>query len=178
MTTILTTTSKGQLTLKRDLLQHLGVNPCERLEFEKLPNGEVRIRAARPDGSIEAVFGLLQAAAAERVLREASYIAIPLPCLCEVVWVLRRFYHFDRTTTAKAIQALINSRNVITNRVAAEAGIALLIAGGDFADGSQPRPSPRPCQSKHSSPCRRGASISSCRMGALPAAQWMGCLSL
>ena len=59
MTTILTTTSKGQLTLKRDLLQHLGVNPGERLEFEKLPNGEVRIRAARPDGSIEAVFGLL-----------------------------------------------------------------------------------------------------------------------
>ena len=60
MTTITTTTSKGQLTLKRDLLQHLGVNPGERLEFEKLPNGEVRIRAARPpDGSIEAVFGLI-----------------------------------------------------------------------------------------------------------------------
>ena len=59
MTTILTTTSKGQLTLKRDLLQHLGISPGERLEFEKLPNGEVRIRAARPDGSIEAVFGLL-----------------------------------------------------------------------------------------------------------------------
>ena len=88
----------------------------------------VRVRAIVCDEPI-------QAAAAERVLREASYIAIPLPCLCEVVWVLRRFYHFDRTTTAKAIQALINSRNVITNRVAAEAGIALLIAGGDFADG-------------------------------------------
>jgi len=40
MTTIMTTTSKGQLTLKRDLLQHLGVNPGERLEFKKLPNGE------------------------------------------------------------------------------------------------------------------------------------------
>ncbi len=59
MTTILTTTSKGQLTLKRDLLRHLGVNPGERLEFEKLPDGEVRIRAARPEGNITALFGLL-----------------------------------------------------------------------------------------------------------------------
>ena len=59
MTTILTTTSKGQLTLKRDLLQHLGVSPGEQLEFEKLPNGEVRIRAARPCGNIEAIVGLL-----------------------------------------------------------------------------------------------------------------------
>lgn len=38
---------------------NLGVNPGEQLEFEKLPNGEVRIRAVRPDSSIEAVFGLL-----------------------------------------------------------------------------------------------------------------------
>lgn len=77
----------------------------------------------------------VQAAAAEKILREASYIVISLPCLCEVVWVLRRFYRFDRATTAKAIQTLIDSRNVITNRVAAEAGLALLVAGGDFADG-------------------------------------------
>ena len=77
----------------------------------------------------------VQAAAAEKILRAASYIVISLPCLCEVVWVLRRFYRFDRATTAKAIQTLIDSRNVITNRVAAEAGLALLVAGGDFADG-------------------------------------------
>lgn len=77
----------------------------------------------------------VQAAAAEKILREASYIVISLPCLCEVVWVLRRFYHFDCAATAKAIQALIDSRNVITNRVAAGAGLALLVAGGDFADG-------------------------------------------
>lgn len=77
----------------------------------------------------------VQAVAAEKILRGASYIVISLPCLCEVVWVLRRFYHFDRATTAEAIQALISSRNVITNRVAAEAGLALLVAGGDFADG-------------------------------------------
>jgi antitoxin PrlF len=49
----LTVTAKGQVTLKRDLLQHLGVNPGERVEFEKLPGGELRVRAARPSGTID-----------------------------------------------------------------------------------------------------------------------------
>ena len=30
-------TAKGQVTLKRDLLQHLGIKPGERIDFEKLP---------------------------------------------------------------------------------------------------------------------------------------------
>lgn len=46
-------TAKGQVTLKRDLLQHLGLKPGERVEFEKLPNGELRVRAARPTGTID-----------------------------------------------------------------------------------------------------------------------------
>lgn len=46
-------TAKGQVTLKRDLLQHLGLKPGERVEFEKLPNGELRLRAARPTGTID-----------------------------------------------------------------------------------------------------------------------------
>lgn len=49
----LAVTVKGQVTLKRDLLQHLGVEPGERIEFEKLPGGELRIRAARPVGTID-----------------------------------------------------------------------------------------------------------------------------
>jgi len=52
-------TAKGQVTLKRDLLRHLGVNPGERLDFEKLPGGELRVRAARPAGSIDGFIGLL-----------------------------------------------------------------------------------------------------------------------
>ncbi len=44
---------KGQVTRKRDLLQHLGIEPGERIEFEKLPGGELRIRAARPSGTID-----------------------------------------------------------------------------------------------------------------------------
>ncbi len=55
----LAVTAKGQVTLKRDLLQHLGVKPGERVELDKLPGGELRVRAARPDGSIDAFLGLL-----------------------------------------------------------------------------------------------------------------------
>jgi predicted nucleic-acid-binding protein len=36
---------------------------------------------------------------------------------------------------AEAIRRLINGANVVINRPATEAGLALLDAGGDFADG-------------------------------------------
>jgi antitoxin PrlF len=49
----LAVTVKGQVTLKRDLLQHLGIKPGERVDFEKLPGGELRVRAARPIGTID-----------------------------------------------------------------------------------------------------------------------------
>jgi hypothetical protein len=35
------------------LLQHLGIKPGERVEFEKLPGGALRLRAARPSGTID-----------------------------------------------------------------------------------------------------------------------------
>jgi antitoxin PrlF len=60
-------TMKGQVTLKRELLQHLGVKPGERIEFDKLPGGELRARAARPTGSIQGFIGLL-AGRARKVL--------------------------------------------------------------------------------------------------------------
>lgn len=48
---------KGQVTLKRDLLQHLGVKPGERIDFDKLPGGQLRVQAARPSGTIDAFIG-------------------------------------------------------------------------------------------------------------------------
>ncbi|KMY85738.1 hypothetical protein BUMB_03020c [Candidatus Paraburkholderia calva] len=45
--------AKGQVTLKRDLLQHLGIKPGERVNFGKLPGGKLRVRAARPTGAID-----------------------------------------------------------------------------------------------------------------------------
>lgn len=55
----LSVTKKGQITLKRDLLAHLGVKPGERIEFDKLPGGELRVKAVRPAGKIDAFLGRL-----------------------------------------------------------------------------------------------------------------------
>ena len=55
----LSVTAKGQVTLKRDLLRHMGVEPGERVELEKMPGGELRIRAIRPVQSIETFFHAL-----------------------------------------------------------------------------------------------------------------------
>ena len=56
---LLTVSAKGQVTLKRDLLQHLGIEPGARIDIEKLPNGELRVRAARPGGTVDGFLGLL-----------------------------------------------------------------------------------------------------------------------
>jgi predicted nucleic-acid-binding protein len=76
-----------------------------------------------------------QAEAAARLLRRAETIAVSLPCLCEFVWVLRSVYGFGREEIAAAIRALLDAGNVVVNRPAADAGLAMLEANGDFADG-------------------------------------------
>jgi predicted nucleic-acid-binding protein len=76
-----------------------------------------------------------QARATDKVLKDASLIAVSLPCLCEFVWVLRKVYGFDNGDIATAIRALIATGKIVMNRPATEAGLALLDAGGNFADG-------------------------------------------
>ncbi len=56
---ILTVTSKGQITLSKKLLGHLGVSPGQRVDVEMLPGGRIQIQAERPPGTIEAFIGLL-----------------------------------------------------------------------------------------------------------------------
>ncbi|AGF76193.1 AbrB/MazE/SpoVT family DNA-binding domain-containing protein [Bartonella vinsonii] len=53
----LTVTTKGQVTLKRDLLQHLGVKPGEQINFDKLPGGELRVKATQAVGTIDNFIG-------------------------------------------------------------------------------------------------------------------------
>jgi antitoxin PrlF len=55
----LTITAKGQVTLRRELLRHLGVKPGEQIEVSTLPGGRIEVRAAQPSGSIEAFIGRL-----------------------------------------------------------------------------------------------------------------------
>jgi AbrB family looped-hinge helix DNA binding protein len=56
----LTVTVKGQVTLRKDLLRHLGVHPGEKVAVDKLPDGRIEVRAARPTGKISDVFDFLK----------------------------------------------------------------------------------------------------------------------
>ena len=76
-----------------------------------------------------------QADVAAAVLTDAELIAVALPCLCEFVWVLLCVYGFQQADAASAIRALLAAANVEVNRPAVEAGLLVLDAGGDFADG-------------------------------------------
>ena len=76
-----------------------------------------------------------QSKVAEAQLANADVVALALPALCELVWVLSQGYKIPSAEIAEAIRRLMNSGNVVANRPAVEAGLALLDAGGDFADG-------------------------------------------
>jgi AbrB family looped-hinge helix DNA binding protein len=56
----LTVTAKGQVTLRKDVLDHLGVHPGEKITVNKLPDGRIEVKAARPTGKISDVFGSLR----------------------------------------------------------------------------------------------------------------------
>ncbi len=56
----LTVTAKGQVTLRKDVLKHLGVRPGEKISVELLPGGRVEAKAARPKGRISDVFDLFK----------------------------------------------------------------------------------------------------------------------
>jgi predicted nucleic-acid-binding protein len=76
-----------------------------------------------------------QSRIAEAELADAAMVALTLPALCEVARVLSRGYNIPSADIAEAIRRLINGGNVVVDRPAVEAGLALLEAGGDFADG-------------------------------------------
>jgi antitoxin PrlF len=57
--TILTVTARGQVTFRKDVLRHLGIRPGERIELDKLPDGRIALKAARPAGKIDRFIGLL-----------------------------------------------------------------------------------------------------------------------
>jgi predicted nucleic-acid-binding protein len=88
----------------------------------------VLVRAAVKDD-------IRQARRAAKVLQEAELVAVPIPVLCELVWVLRRGYKKSVPDISDAIHRLMNSVNVVMNRPAVEAGLSVFDAGGDFADG-------------------------------------------
>ena len=77
-----------------------------------------------------------QSKIAQNELATADVVALALPALCELVWVLSRGYGIPSAAIAEAIRRLMASANVVVNRPATGTGLALLDAGGDFADGA------------------------------------------
>ena len=77
----------------------------------------------------------VQGLAAVEAMEGASLVAIGVHMLCERAWVLSRRYAMSRPDIAAAVRGLIEAENVVVDRPAVEAGLQVLDAGGDFADG-------------------------------------------
>ncbi|MFP5207635.1 MAG: type II toxin-antitoxin system VapC family toxin [Acidobacteriota bacterium] len=88
----------------------------------------VLLRAAARDD-------LRQARSAAHLLRSADQIVIPLVALCEFVWVMRSGYGRPAPEVANSIRSLVNSAKTVVDRSSVQAGLQMLDAGGDFADG-------------------------------------------
>jgi AbrB family looped-hinge helix DNA binding protein len=69
-------TAKGQVTLRKDLLEHLGIGPGDRIEVEKLAGNRLQVRAKRLQGHISAIFGAFKTEDGPRLtieeIKEAS----------------------------------------------------------------------------------------------------------
>jgi predicted nucleic-acid-binding protein len=72
---------------------------------------------------------------AKQAVEAASVVAVTLPALCELVWVLRRTYNMPYDRIVEAIEVLVEGTNVEINPSAVDAGLQNMRSGGDFADG-------------------------------------------
>lgn len=79
------------------------------------------------------VDNLEQKAAAIKLLDEARNFVIPITVFCEYCWVLRK--NLSREQIAASIRFLLRHENVVADTQAVHAGLRMLDAGGDFADG-------------------------------------------
>lgn len=57
--TVLSVTSRGQVTFRREVLAHLGIKPGDKIEIDLLPGGRAQLSAARPRGPASQLTGLL-----------------------------------------------------------------------------------------------------------------------
>ncbi|WP_276121450.1 AbrB/MazE/SpoVT family DNA-binding domain-containing protein [Pararhizobium qamdonense] len=64
----LTVTARGQVTFRKDILQHLGIRPGEKVELNLLPDGKAELMAVRVKGSFRDLHGSLKGKTNGRVL--------------------------------------------------------------------------------------------------------------
>ena len=74
MAIILTVTSKGRITLCKDVLAHLGVRPGDKLEVDLLADRRLQLKAKRGT-SAAAVFGMLAKPQASLSVEDMNEIA-------------------------------------------------------------------------------------------------------
>jgi bifunctional DNA-binding transcriptional regulator/antitoxin component of YhaV-PrlF toxin-antitoxin module len=58
--TTLTVTARGQVTFRKDVLQHLGIKPGERIELDLMPDGRAALKAVQQKASIRTLHGFLK----------------------------------------------------------------------------------------------------------------------
>jgi bifunctional DNA-binding transcriptional regulator/antitoxin component of YhaV-PrlF toxin-antitoxin module len=58
--TTLTVTARGQVTFRKEVLQHLGIQPGEKIELDLLPGGRAELKASQPKGSFRDLHGFLK----------------------------------------------------------------------------------------------------------------------
>jgi bifunctional DNA-binding transcriptional regulator/antitoxin component of YhaV-PrlF toxin-antitoxin module len=58
--TVLTVTARGQVTFRKDVLKHLGIEPGGRIRVDLLPDGRAELKADQGSGSWRELSGLLK----------------------------------------------------------------------------------------------------------------------
>jgi bifunctional DNA-binding transcriptional regulator/antitoxin component of YhaV-PrlF toxin-antitoxin module len=58
--TTLTVTARGQITFRKDVLKHLGIQPGGKITLDLLPDGRAELKADQPRGSWRALHGRLK----------------------------------------------------------------------------------------------------------------------
>ena len=68
-------------------------------------------------------------------MKKSEAVAVTNHALCEMAWVLRSRYGVSRSAIAATIRGLLDTSNVVLDSATINAGLTMLDAGADFADG-------------------------------------------
>jgi len=58
--TTLSVTTRGQVTFRKDVLKHLGIQPGDKIRLDLLPDGRAELKADRGQGSWRELQGLFK----------------------------------------------------------------------------------------------------------------------
>lgn len=78
-------TSRGQVTLRKEVLRHFGVKPGDKIELQLLPGGKGVVQAERKKGSISDFAGCLRGKSNVKLTIEEMNEAIAEAAAAEVM---------------------------------------------------------------------------------------------